>query len=294
MQQFAIFVDAGYLCMAGGTLVAQKPTTRRQVQLHIPEMLAALIKEGAELANNKPLLRVYWYDGCPGGQRKSAEHSVIANQSDVKIRLGTINQEGRQKGVDTMLVLDLVELAQNRAISDAIIVGGDEDLRMGMLRAQALGVRVHLLGIDSLDDYNQSSDMIDDADRVTKWNRDQLLPLISVAPDTTAPAQPTVARTEPDTIDPNIEKAAQEAASRANLRDISLYWSAFNNRGLPGDIDGRLLASARGMIGRDLTGEEKRTLRAIHSEALKERIRTEMVDEEVRALEQKPASTEPA
>jgi len=282
MQQTAIFVDAGYLCMAGGTLVAQNPVNRRRVQLEIKPLLEALIKQAEAFSNGKPLLRIYWYDGCPGGTRKTAEHSLIEKQPDVKLRMGTINREGRQKGVDTMLVLDLVELAQNRAISDAVIVGGDEDLRGGIVRAQALGVRVHLLGIEGVGVSNsdptllpnQSPDMISEADRVHTWTLEDIAGCITVAPETATETTPLAA--EPEYIHPGIIQAAEESARQANLRDVILYWDAFNNRGLPADIDGRLLASARGILGHNLSTEEKRALRAHHTQALIRRIQDEM------------------
>jgi uncharacterized LabA/DUF88 family protein len=51
---------------------------------------------------------------------------------DVKIRLGYINGAGQQKGVDSLIVTDLIELARNQAISDAYLVSGDGDLRVAV------------------------------------------------------------------------------------------------------------------------------------------------------------------
>ena len=65
----------------------------------------------------------------------------------MKLRLGQLNSEGQQKGVDSLIVTDLIELARNKAISDAVVLTGDEDIRVGVQIAQSLGVRVHLLGI---------------------------------------------------------------------------------------------------------------------------------------------------
>lgn len=271
MHQYAVFVDAGYLCMAGGALVAGTAVNRRNVQLQIPELLQELIRQAGAMCGADRLLRIYWYDGCPGGTRKSAEHNVLENQPDVKLRLGTINQEGRQKGVDTMLVLDLVDLAQNRAISDAIILGGDEDLRHGIVRAQAMGVRVHLLGVDG-PTPNQSSEMRAEADRVAMWEAGRVKGFIQVDHE---PQPSPESDTELEAVDPLLEEVAEEAAQRANLRDVMLYRSV-HQRGLPSDIDGRLLASARTKINRNLSWDEKRTLRALHTKALEARIQDEM------------------
>lgn len=270
MRQYAVFVDAGYLCKAGGALIAGTPVNRRNVQLNITPLIERIIETSKGLANERPLLRVYWYDGCPNGTRKSAEHSIIERQNDVKLRLGTINKEGQQKGVDTALVLDLVELAQNRAISDAIILGGDEDLHGGVIKAQALGVRVHILGVDG-DGANQSSSMLAEADRTAMWKREDLEGLIAVTQEDQPAQAPYI---EPETIDPNLAAAALESAQRANLRDVLMYWKVYD-RGLPGDIDGRLLAGARHLLGRNLDTGEKRTLRELHTQAIKKRIEDE-------------------
>ena len=58
-----------------------------------------------------------------------------------------MNSVGEQKGVDSLIVTDMINLARNRAISDAVFVSGDEDLRVGVQQAQEFGVRVHLVGI---------------------------------------------------------------------------------------------------------------------------------------------------
>lgn len=270
MRQFAVFVDAGYLCKAGGALVAGCPVNRRNVELKITPLMEQIISTARELSSDRPLLRIYWYDGCPNGTRKSAEHSVIEHQPDVKLRLGTINKEGQQKGVDTALVLDLVELAQNRAISDAVILGGDEDLHGGVLKAQALGVRVHILGVNGGEHANQSYSMLAEADRTATWNLDTVKAFITVKPEEYATLEAPIS-SEPDIIDPALIKAAIDGAQRANLRDVLMYWKVYD-RGLPGDIDGRLLASARQLLGRNLDGQEKRTLRDLHTEEIKKRV----------------------
>ena len=66
----------------------------------------------------------------------------------MKLRLGIVNLAGQQKGVDSLIVTDLVELARNHAITDAILLSGDEDLRIGVQIAQSFGVRVHLIRIE--------------------------------------------------------------------------------------------------------------------------------------------------
>src|SRR5688572_32026140 len=44
------------------------------------------------------------------------------------VRLGNLNANNQQKGVDSLIRTDLESLARHRAISDAALLGGDEDL----------------------------------------------------------------------------------------------------------------------------------------------------------------------
>lgn len=79
----------------------------------------------------------------------SSDQSTIASLNDVKLRLGAVNQFGKQKGVDSLIVTDLIELARLNSISDAFLLSGDEDVRVGVQIAQNYGVRLHLLRIES-------------------------------------------------------------------------------------------------------------------------------------------------
>ena len=59
--------------------------------------------------------------------RLTADQALLASLDDVKIRLGFINSVGEQKGVDSLIVTDLIELARQKAVCDAILLSGDED-----------------------------------------------------------------------------------------------------------------------------------------------------------------------
>jgi len=99
------------------------------------------------VAQNSPLLRIYWYDGASRKTGPTAEHSRLAHCNNIKVRLGFLNSAGLQKGVDSLIVTDLVELARNRAVGDVVLVSGDEDVRIGVQLAQSFGVRVHLVAL---------------------------------------------------------------------------------------------------------------------------------------------------
>jgi hypothetical protein len=122
----AIFVDAGYLYAAAGRLVAGTED-RRAFDLDAEGLIEALIDRARSIFADSRLLRVYWYDGA---RRRihTAEQQSIAELPDVKVRLGNLNANNQQKGVDSLIRSDLESLARHRAISDAALLGGDEDL----------------------------------------------------------------------------------------------------------------------------------------------------------------------
>lgn len=148
MDRYAIFVDAGYFFAAGAqaAIGAQTPKiARKQISLKSPETtFSDICRVASESAGNTDLLRTYWYDAMPG-PRMSIEQSAIAMLPGVKLRLGALNSAGEQKGVDSLIVTDIIDLARNRAIADAVVVTGDEDLRIAFQVAQSFGVRVHIL-----------------------------------------------------------------------------------------------------------------------------------------------------
>jgi hypothetical protein len=91
------------------------------------------------------MLRVYWYDGAPDAIPLS-DHLAIAKLTNVKLRLGRLTR-GEQKGVDWLIIRDLMTLARERAIATALLVSGDEDLREGRSQPRcARTPRLHQTG----------------------------------------------------------------------------------------------------------------------------------------------------
>lgn len=186
MDRFAVFVDAGYLYAETGRLLFNT-TDRRAIQLDGPgsnEMLINLAKKDCGL----PLLRTYWYDGARNGI-PTMDQEQIAALLNVKLRLGRINSKNQQKGVDALIILDLVTLARERAISEAYLLSGDEDLREGVRAAQDLGVRVTLIGIPTRGDtFNQSKELVNEADQSTMLTKNDIDKLATLIQPRQAPA----------------------------------------------------------------------------------------------------------
>ena len=176
MTRVAVFVDAGYLYAAGSIAILGSNSEREALDLNQSEAIAELRAAASDKAPYAQLLRIYWYDGVlPQGP--STEQRRIADSDDVKLRLGVVTPHG-QKGVDSLLVTDLVELARNRAISDAVLVSGDEDVRIGVQIAQGFGVRVHLIGIEPRRN-NQSRALMQESDTATEWSKSTIERIMS-------------------------------------------------------------------------------------------------------------------
>jgi len=190
MLRTAIFVDAGYLFAQGSVLLTGEKQGREFVALDIPPLVAAL-RDVVVREAHLPLLRIYWYDAMRLG-RPSAEQMALADFRDIKLRLGQVNAAGEQKGVDALIVTDLVELARNQAISDAVLMSGDEDVRVGVLLCQQFGVRVHLVGIHPARS-NQSRSLMQEADTVTVWDGAVVRSFLSCVPFVSASEAATAA-----------------------------------------------------------------------------------------------------
>jgi len=160
-----VLVDAGYLLGAAASLLAGEPSRSRITVDHAA--LVQGLRDRAESDTERPLLRIYWFDGAPD-RVPQPEHRRLRVMPRVTVRLGALTRsDGRwaQKGVDAAMHAELTELARNRACSDVVLVTGDGDLLPGMMAAKEHGVAVHLWAVQAADgDYNQSEDLVAEAD----------------------------------------------------------------------------------------------------------------------------------
>ncbi|MEU6662909.1 NYN domain-containing protein [Streptomyces sp. NPDC046821] len=165
MDRCIVLVDAGYLLGAAASLLAGEPSRSRITVDHVS--LIQGLRERAESDTERPLLRIYWFDGAPD-RVPQPEHRRLRVMPRVTVRLGALTRsDGRwaQKGVDAAMHAELTELARNRACSDIVLVTGDGDLLPGMMAAKEHGVAVHLWAVQAADgDYNQSEDLVAEAD----------------------------------------------------------------------------------------------------------------------------------
>ena len=173
-DRFAVFVDAGFLRAEGAKALGIAPN---QCHLDAPAAVRTL-ETLAGAATGQRMLRTYWYDGKfrDGDPRAPSQQKfldAIALTPGLHLRLGTIKtvqppwlhalskaleRNGldaaelgirlgpvdTQKGVDALIVLDLVRLAQKGIYSTAVLLAGDRDLLEAMRAAQDEGVLVIL------------------------------------------------------------------------------------------------------------------------------------------------------
>jgi hypothetical protein len=160
----AVFVDAGYLFAAGGTALFGSFRKRQGLTLERPdELVQQILNLGhGQIGQPLGLLRTYWYDGASDGVPTTALKAISALPR-FKIRLGRLSGGG-QKGVDGLIILDLINLSLNRVIDVAILLSGDEDLRETVLFAQGHGVTVVVAGVPETTRSNQSDSLVREAD----------------------------------------------------------------------------------------------------------------------------------
>ncbi|MGE0698004.1 MAG: NYN domain-containing protein [Hyphomicrobiaceae bacterium] len=168
MARIANMVDAGYLLSACYMLqTGSQRVVRRHVVLDGEELFPVLTDKARELEPNGDLLRIYWYDApLPNGLTE--EQKRLRNLDYFKLRLGTLNSMGVQKGVDTLIVLDMLALSERRSVESILLVSGDEDLLAAVEIVQQRGVKVHLVGIDNESHPNQSPRLVQECDTSTR------------------------------------------------------------------------------------------------------------------------------
>jgi uncharacterized LabA/DUF88 family protein len=163
LARYAVMVDVGYIYAAAGELLFGT-SARRDYRVDAVGLIQAITKHADELFRGE-LLRVYWYDAARD-RVPTIDQRVVAQMALVKLRLGNLNARGQQKGVDANIRADMEALARHRAITDAVLIAGDEDMVPAVEAAQAYGVRVHLWGVEPPYGTNQAERLVWESDTV--------------------------------------------------------------------------------------------------------------------------------
>jgi uncharacterized LabA/DUF88 family protein len=187
LARYAVLIDAGYLYAAAGSLLLGT-TARKEFRVDAEQLIGALSKLAGQRLRGE-LLRVYWFDAAKD-RVATVDQRVIAPLPYVKLRLGNLNSHGQQKGVDAQIRAELETLGRHRAINDAALLAGDEDMVPAVEAAQAYGVRVHLWGVEPPFGTNQAERLIWESDTVEIISGEFLRPYFTrvTPPPVTKPA----------------------------------------------------------------------------------------------------------
>ncbi|GAA4063906.1 NYN domain-containing protein [Nonomuraea sp. NPDC050663] len=271
--KYAVLVDVGYLYAAAGEVLLGAKE-RKEYRVAADELIQALQKH-AEVKISGELLRIYWYDAARD-RVPTVDQRVIAQLPWVKVRLGNLNARGQQKGVDAQIRSDLEALARHHAVTDTILLAGDEDMVPAVEAAQAYGVRIHLWGVEPPYGTNQAERLVWESDTVEVISADFLRPYFNRAPQpvpvvaptvaTPSPAQVFAGRTQP--VKPSLKpgQVAKLGPSRPRVEEVGEHvaqkWILTRGRDnirdllpgpiLPTVIDTELLIEAEKELGHSL------------------------------------------
>ena len=187
LARYAVMVDVGYIYAAAGELLFAS-SSRRDFRVDAVPLIQVVTKHADEIIRGE-LLRVYWYDAARD-RVPTIDQRVIAQMPWVKLRLGNLNARGQQKGVDAQIRADMEALARHRAITDAVLIAGDEDMVPAVEAAQAFGVRVHLWGIEPPYGTNQAERLVWESDTVDVLDAPFLRPYFTKNPVAVDQARP--------------------------------------------------------------------------------------------------------
>ncbi|MDX3099610.1 NYN domain-containing protein [Nonomuraea angiospora] len=235
MDRCALFVDAGYL-LADGAMAVHGTRHREAVAWDYPGLLQLMTSLSRE-RTGLPLLRCYWYEATVEG-RRTPEHDALADIPGLKLRLSRI-RPGRREGVDAQVHRDLMTLARNNAICDAVVVSGDEDLAQVVCDAQDLGIRVSVIHIAADGGWAVSRSLRQECDDLVELGAVHLRPYVSLVAGITEssnghqpvsngqgahslpPAQPSLPPSLPSSLPPLPPSSGSHAAGSSSTSSSS-------------------------------------------------------------------------
>ncbi|PRX98178.1 NYN domain-containing protein [Allonocardiopsis opalescens] len=183
MDRCALFIDAGYL-LADGAMAVHGTRNRDSVTWDYAGLLQ-LLGGVARERTGLPLLRCYWYEATVDG-RRTTEQEAIADIPGCKFRAARI-RPGRREGIETYLQRDLATLARTGVVSDAILVGGDEDMAPVVAEVQDLGIRITVVHVAVDGNWSIARSLRQECDDLIEIGAAQLRPFVRLAasPDMT-------------------------------------------------------------------------------------------------------------
>lgn len=164
--------------------------------------------------------------------------------------------------MDGLVIADLISLTQQRAITHALLITGDADITPGIIAAQSMGLRVHLLSLGS--SAATSPYLAAEVDLKRCWGKEEMARFAQVAhnmtrKEATAPSNQFSITAE--MLDSLARAAKEQMVSTFLVSELSQLLVPGATT-LPKEIDTLLLSTARKALGRSLQTTEKLALRA--------------------------------
>ena len=175
MDRCALFVDAGYV-LADGAMAVHGTRRRQSVSWDYGGLLQLLSNLALE-RTGLPLLRCYWYEHA-ADERRSAEQEALADMPGVKLRLVKTGSE--HDGIEGEMRRDLVALARNRAVSDAMVISSAEELTRVVADVQDFGMRVTLLHLAADGNWTVSRTLRQECDDIVEISPAHLRPYVEL------------------------------------------------------------------------------------------------------------------
>jgi uncharacterized LabA/DUF88 family protein len=276
----AIFVDAGFLFAACYKARFKEEGERFTYALEDSDVLSALRSKAAALdGGGGRLVRIYWYDAGVN-YAPNPSHLRTWENDDVKMRLGVIRRNpetkaATQKGVDSLIVHDLTELARHHAIDIALLLSGDEDLLVAVTAAQSFGVRVHLLGIEGAGIARR---LKLEADAYHEWPQQDVAPWVIPLYETqrSTRQEPKASRTgdglrQQLATEVEMSSIVDEILRRFDLRPSGLWATIQDGNSVPSNVYGLLMALVKAKLGSEQSGAERISVLQQFKEAIRER-----------------------
>jgi uncharacterized LabA/DUF88 family protein len=154
-MKIAIFIDGGYL---------DKISKKYGPNVDFNRL-------SQEMAHGKEILRTYYYNCLPyqGNPPTTDEkerfskaqkfYRALERIPRYEVREGRLAKRGvefEQKGIDTLLSIDLVNLAASGKISDAVLLAGDSDFLPAIKVAKEHGINIFLYHGRDRSEYHES------------------------------------------------------------------------------------------------------------------------------------------
>jgi hypothetical protein len=159
-------------------------------------------------------------------------------------------------------VTDLINLSRNKAMAAALLMTGDEDIRVGVQQAQEYGVRVHLVGIAASPggEGNQAGLLKQEADAVCDLSKDEVETFLACrttpespeaegTPTGTQPLQPASAVAPAVLLSQEQLTAIVDATISQMTEDAIQQVGNAGRYSIPAHIDGLLLTTATKALG---------------------------------------------